>query len=78
MYVQTIMPLEKGHEKTERLMKINERFRSIEDKKFIMVDTFSKMTGNNNYIPSNYTSDGVHLTNAGYDKWSSILKAYLK
>jgi lysophospholipase L1-like esterase len=77
VYVQTIMPLEEGHNQTERLMDINELLRSIENSPYTLLDTFEEMSGDSNHLPASYTTDGVHLTNIGYNKWASIIRPYL-
>lgn len=77
VYVQTIMPLEEGHNQTERLMDINELLRSIESPPFTLIDTFEEMSGDSNHLSSSYTTDGVHLTDIGYNKWAAILRSYL-
>lgn len=77
VYVQTIMPLEEGHNQTERLIDINELLRSIENPPYTLINTFKEMSGDSDHLPSSYTTDGVHLTEIGYNKWASILRRYL-
>lgn len=78
VYIQTIMPLEEGHNQYDRLMEINEQLRSVDNPPYILIDTFNEMAGDNDELPSNYTTDGVHLTETGYNQWVSILKLYLE
>ncbi len=78
IYVQTIMPLEKEHEMTNRLASINQEIRSFQNKGYKVLDTFEAMANSEGYLESNLTNDGVHLTEAGYRKWADFLKMYLE
>ncbi len=78
IYLQTIMPLEKNHEMTKRLANINKEIRSFENNDYILLNTFTEMSDSNGSLPSNLTTDGVHLTKAGYEKWAAFLKSNLK
>jgi lysophospholipase L1-like esterase len=69
--------LEEGHEKSERLMGINELLRSVKTPSYILIDTFEEIAGNNDALPSSYTTDGVHLPEEGYNSWVSVLKPFL-
>jgi len=71
------MPLEKGHEKSSRLRQINDYLMAIQDPPYELIDTYEEMSGPEGFLPTNYTYDGIHLTLAGYDQWSFILKQYL-
>lgn len=77
VFVQTIMPVEEGHNQTGRLLRINNLLRSVEDSGYVLIDTFEEMSGSDNYLPASYTTDGVHLNSMGYDKWASILQPYV-
>lgn len=77
IYVQTIMPLESGHSMSERLIGINTALKSKEDVSYILIDTFAEMANNEGFLESQYTTDGVHLTSLGYEKWAAFLKQFV-
>jgi lysophospholipase L1-like esterase len=77
IYIQTIMPIEEGHNRTFRLKQINNLLRSVENPLYTLIDTFSEMAVDD-ALPANYTTDGVHLTEEGYNKWVSILMPFIQ
>lgn len=77
VYVQTIMPMAAGHEMTARIDEVNELLRNNEPAGALLIDTFKEMADEHGSLPANYTTDGVHLTQAGYEKWASFLKPYV-
>jgi lysophospholipase L1-like esterase len=42
------------------------------------IDLYSPMADSSEELPDDFTTDGVHLTEAAYKVWESVLKAYLK
>ncbi|GAB5408309.1 MAG: hypothetical protein BalsKO_06740 [Balneolaceae bacterium] len=78
IYLQTIMPLEKNHEMTKRLANINNEIRSFENNDYILLDTFMEMSNSDGSLPSSLTTDGVHLTKLGYQKWTDFLKSNMQ
>lgn len=72
--VQSIMPLAQGHEKKDKLQAINELLLAIESPKYELIDTYKAMSNDGGDLPSEYTTDGIHLTSAGYAQWSAFLK----
>jgi lysophospholipase L1-like esterase len=77
VYVQTIMPVTFGHPQTQRIAEVNVLLRAANSKDFIVIDTFNEMADERDALPDSYTTDGVHLTELGYQKWASFLKTYL-
>lgn len=76
IYVQTLMPLGKGHEKADRLNDINTALNAFKDTPYQLIDTYTAMAADD-ALPVEFTTDGVHLTAAGYDKWVSFLMGYM-
>lgn len=71
--VQTIMPLELGHSRKDKLMDINESLKATDERPYELLDTFKHMANEAGDLPAEYTHDGVHLTPEGYDKWVELL-----
>lgn len=77
VYVQTIMPVEAGHDKTEKINRINELLRMAESDDFVLLDTFDAMSDDSGVLLPALTTDGVHLTSSGYDQWTDFLKPFV-
>lgn len=78
VYLQTIMPLGNNHDKADRLQEINQELRSFNNRKYKLIDTFESMANEDGYLNSNLTTDGVHLTSAGYEKWAEFLRTFVR
>ncbi len=77
IYVQTLMPVESGHEMTGKIIDINNILRSMDHLGFTLIDINLEMADNNGALPNEFTTDGVHLTSLAYQHWSSLLKPYV-
>ncbi|MFT7029720.1 MAG: lysophospholipase L1-like esterase [Marinoscillum sp.] len=77
IYVQTLMPLGAGNDKAARLDAINGALLSIESRNYQLIDTFTAMAEADGTLAASHTTDGLHLTLAGYQKWVAFLKTYL-
>ncbi len=77
VFVQTVMPLAAGNEKLDKLSEINTLLRALDQNHYTLINTHMKMANDQGYLPSELTTDGVHLNAAGYEKWSTILKPYI-
>lgn len=77
IYVQTLMPLGKDHEKTQRLNSINAAINTYENTAYKLIDTYSAMADADGVLSAEFTTDGVHLTPAGYEKWVTFLKSFI-
>lgn len=71
--VQTIMPLAEGNTKKSKLVAINNILLSLDARDYELVDTYTEMANESGELLPEYTTDGVHLTSAGYGKWSELL-----
>lgn len=86
-FVQSILPLNESFQnfptqfrgKQEQVNHINTQLSKYADKmKYTYIDLHSKFTNKDGNLEARYATDGLHLTAAGYQNWSSILKPYLK
>lgn len=75
--IQTIMPISEGNDRNNRLRSINASLRSYDQSNYILIDTWELMSDDDGYLADNLTTDGVHLTEDGYNKWVEILKERL-
>lgn len=87
LFVQSILPLNESFQnfptqfrgKQEQVIHINNQLSKYADKmKYTYIDLHSKFTNKDGNLEVKYATDGLHLTAAGYQNWSSILKPYLK
>ena len=64
----------------EKIIKINtkieEELKNTENVTYI--DLFSLLKDENNLLMKEYSTDGLHLTEEGYEIWTNTLKDYLK
>lgn len=77
VYIQTLMPLGAGHDKTQRLKAINKEINGLTDKTYRVIDTYSAMSNDDGVLAEDFTTDGVHLTSAGYAQWVTFLKEFI-
>jgi GDSL-like Lipase/Acylhydrolase family len=77
VYVQTIMPVKFGNSIGSKIGQVNELLKAANSKDFVVIDTFNEMVDDRAALPDAYTTDGIHLTELGYQKWASFLKKYL-
>ena len=86
IYLQTIIPVnetvgaEKGMSKyitNARIKEYNAAIAQVaEDKDVALVDVAEAFWDENDSLPADYTSDGVHLTRAGYIHWFEYLQTH--
>ncbi|MDR3311199.1 MAG: S-layer homology domain-containing protein [Oscillospiraceae bacterium] len=82
IYVTSILPVSKarsenggGHTRA-RVLEHNERLRGLaEQTGTVYADVFSVFADKENYLPSSYTWDGVHLNTPQYVTWAEYLRA---
>lgn len=78
IFIQSIMPISEGNNQNNRLRGINTSLKSYDQSKYIFIDTWEHMSDENGYLAGNSTTDGVHLTEEGYNKWVEFLKESLR
>ena len=63
----------------KQIKEYNEEIKKIcEDNSIIYINVFDEMTDKDGNLKELYTNDGLHLTNLGYLKLTSILKDYIE
>jgi lysophospholipase L1-like esterase len=83
IFVQSVLPVNPSFEKfpanynkqdhviilNSQLQKFSSRF------KYTYIDIYSKFLDDNNQLNKKFSTDGLHLNEAGYQHWVSILKS---
>lgn len=64
----------------DAIMKVNEKIKEIveENENTIYIDLFSLLKDENNMLIKEYSPDGLHLNEKGYDIWTSAVKEHLR
>lgn len=73
IYVQTILPIHKEIFK-ENINKVNEIIKSGKSDVFKVIDLYSVFANEDGLMENNFTIDGVHLNEKGYEKWTEFIK----
>lgn len=78
LYVQSILPT--SFEKlTAKIKAVNDILKSNAGKKtYSFIDLHSFFADEKDLIKKEYTEDGVHLTDTGYQQWVGVIKKYVK
>lgn len=75
IYVQTILPSRDNNPSKERIAATNAILKSMTSTDFLQViDLHSAFTDQNDLMISEYTLDGLHLNEAGYEVWQNFIK----
>jgi len=74
IYIQTILPIHKENfkPKIERINKIIYDYK--ENNLYQVIDLFSVFSNENGLMNDEYTTDGVHLNEKGYNVWVKTIK----
>ena len=88
LYCMSIIPQGKGLEdyttvdvdlSTEKILALNDEIEKIaEEQDAVYIDLFSRLADENNHLIGEYTYDFLHLSAAGYEIWTSLVKPYLR
>ena len=73
IFVQTILPTQKKGS-SESINIVNEIIKSSENNDFEVIDFYSIFVNEKGVILNEYTTDGVHLNEKGYEKWTEFVK----
>jgi lysophospholipase L1-like esterase len=74
IYIQTILPVEKEVYK-ENIISINSILKQAQNKNpYKIIDLYSVFVNNEGTIKSDLSTDGVHLSEKGYDVWTKFIK----
>lgn len=75
IYIQTILPVEKAIYK-KNIMIINSILKQAEKSNpYKIIDLHSVFVNEQGAIKSNLSTDGIHLSEKGYDIWTNFIKA---
>ncbi len=86
LYVQSLLPINESTNRwktlqgcTPKVPVINQLLKAYcQAQGLTYIDIFPHMvTGNTYVLKRAYTTDGLHLNEAGYDAWSRVLKPYI-
>lgn len=78
IYVRTILPTRQTYLK-EDIIKVNKLLAQYEKKaNYSLIDLYSHFTNGEELLKKEYTDDGLHLSEKGYEKWISIEKDLIK
>lgn len=85
IYVQSILPtnstipnppLPEHINKGEHILVVNSQLKKYSEKlKFTYVDLYPKFLNAEGQLDTQYSGDGLHLNDAGYKQWVSVLKS---
>ena len=74
IYIQTILPVEKEIYR-EKIIEINNILKLNEkNHPYSIIDLYSIFTDKNGIIKKDLTTDGIHLSEKGYDEWVKFVK----
>jgi lysophospholipase L1-like esterase len=81
VYIQNVLPFNdnlfpsRGLRKNNEIAKLNEEiFRLATEYRYLYLDVASAFTGPDGRLPAKYTSDGLHLSDAGYLVWREQIR----
>lgn len=85
LYTMSILPM---HDKvpgyinldknTQTIMTINSQIKVMsEERGYQYIDMFSNVADENNHMKKEYSEDGIHLIDAGFQVWTNLVKPYL-
>ena len=83
IYIETVLPINEGmgdfHGITPEIIKLNEKIKKYgKEKNIDVIDLYSKVVDKENYLKKEYTPDGVHLNEEGYEAITDIIKTAIK
>ncbi len=84
LYVQSILPIDAARwglpvppNVDADIVRVNEKLAEWAGDRFVYVDLYSRLVIKGNRLDARYSSDGIHLSAAGYLKWRDALGGYL-
>lgn len=78
IYVQTVLPTDFEPVK-DAILTVNDMIKSNEKAgHYEVIDLYSAFADQDGFIKPDLTTDGTHLTQAGYDVWVELVKGYIK
>lgn len=83
IYLQTLLPVtaekSQSHEwlKNEKIAVYNDLIAQLaEEKEVYLVDSHAALADENGVLPAEESTDGVHLTKSGYERWADYLRTH--
>lgn len=83
IYLQTLLPVtaekSESHEwlKNEKIAVYNDLIAQLaEEKGVYLVDAHAALADENGVLPAEESTDGVHLTRSGYERWADYLRKH--
>lgn len=77
IYVRTLLPTRRDFLKEDILAVNKSIFQNAKRGKYQVVDIYKQFVDSNGDLMEDYTHDGVHLNNDGYQKWVDFEKSLL-
>lgn len=87
IYLQSILPINphigkkfSGHKNNhQKIIAANKRLRAVSKKYDVkFINLHKRMRNSKKHLKPEYTYDGLHLSEEGYQKWKKIINKYLK
>lgn len=83
IYIETVLPINEElgdfHGITPRIIKLNEKLKKYgKENNITIINLYDKFVDKNNYIKKKYTTDGVHVTDEGYEIITNEIKKAIK
>ena len=78
VYLESVLPTSNAV-KNQKIQELNGKANSYAEKYDYVefIDLYGEFVGSDGLIQSEYTIEGVHLTDAGYDLWMSLIERYV-
>ena len=61
-----------------KVRKYLNEIKDVSKKDIVYIDVYSQLVDDDDILKSEYTTDGLHISDAGYKKITSILKKYIE
>ena len=82
IYVESIYPVEEenaGKRKNKDIKEINKNIEKMCKKEHVdYIDMYSKLKDGDDKLKEEYSKDGLHISNKGYEEITKVIKTYLK
>ncbi len=82
IYVESIYPVEEenaGKRKNKDIKEINKNIEKMCKKEHVdYIDMYSKLKDDDDKLKEEYSKDGLHISNKGYEEITKVIKTYLK
>jgi len=85
LYIQSVLPINPnigerftGHKsKKNEILAVNKKLKAMSiELKIKYIDLHGPFSNSKGFLKSKYTHDGLHISEAGYGKWKSLIQKY--